>query len=104
MFSQEKRGAMHFQQISERFLTTGRPEGGTITAVEIIQREDGKWQTLVNVSWEPNKTFLVAQFTNYQIKLYTLALNAMRHAILKYDYDGAIIVRPKRGKLHKLHI
>lgn len=95
---------MQFEQISERFLTTGRPEGGAITAVEIVQRDDGKWQTFVNVSWHPGKTFIVAQFTNYQVKLYTLALNAMRHVILKYHYEGAIIVRPKPGKLHKLHI
>lgn len=91
---------MQFEQISERFLTTSRPEGGQITAIEIIQRDDGDWYTLINVSWHPGKTFIVAKFTDYEIKLYTLAMNAMRHAIRKYDYEGAIIVRPKPGKLH----
>lgn len=84
-----------FEQISERFLTTQRPDGGAITAVEIIQGDDGKWHMLVNVSWIPRTTHIVAQFTNYQVKFYKKLSNAQRHIIGSYGYVGPIIVRPK---------
>lgn len=95
---------MIFEHILGQDLTSNRPEGGHITAIEIIQREDSKWYIRINVSWHPDKTFIVAKYNDYEIKLYRLAMNAMRHAINEYGYEGAMIVRPKPGKLHKLHI
>jgi hypothetical protein len=90
---------MEYSIISESELTTKRPEGGAIKRVEIIQRLDTKWHLLVEVSWHPGQTFMVAKFTNREVKLYNLALNATRHAISKYDYVGPIILYPRKGML-----
>ena len=95
---------MEHSFISESELTSKRPEGGMVTGVEIIQRDDAKWHLLVNVSWRPEARFIVGKFTTRELKLYTLAFNAVRHVIAKYGYDGPIILKPKKGMLPDRYI
>jgi hypothetical protein len=95
---------MEYPYISERELTSQRPAGGFVTAAEIVQRDDGRWHLLVNVSWRAGSTYIVTKFTDYDIKFYTLAFGALRHIIGKYGYVGPIILRPQAGMLPARYI
>jgi hypothetical protein len=87
--------------ILERDLRTKRPEGGVINAVEVVQRDDGKWQVNVDVSWKNPGMRTACLFNIYEIKIYALAATALRHVVTKYDYFGDIIVKPKQGMIAK---
>jgi uncharacterized Fe-S cluster-containing radical SAM superfamily protein len=90
---------MEYPLIYEYELTTRRPIGGKVEAAELIQREDGKWQIHVRVSWKPATFYSVTKFSILEIKLYSLATTALRHIVEKYKFYGPIIVQAKEGKL-----
>jgi hypothetical protein len=92
---------MEYPLIYEYELTTRRPEGGKVEAVELIQRDDGKWQINVRVSWKPATFYSVTKFTYLEIRCYSLATTALRHIVDKYKFFGPIIVQAKEGKLAK---
>jgi hypothetical protein len=92
---------MQLPVILERDLRSQRPEGGIIKAVEVVQRNDGKWQVNVDVSWKPPGMRTACLFNVYEIKLYALAATALRHVVTKYDYFGDIVVKPKQGLIGK---
>ena len=99
-----KRGSTEYSYISERELTSQRPEGRLVTAVEIVQREDDRWHMLVNVTWRPRLQYIKTKFTDYDIKFYTLAFGALRHVICKCGYVGPIILHPQPGMLPDRYI
>ena len=86
---------MKYPSIFERELTTMRPQDGIIDAVEIIQRDDRKWQINVNVSWRPDMTHTVFRYNVRRIKLYVSVNSAIEHVTGKYGYRGKIVVHPK---------
>jgi uncharacterized Fe-S cluster-containing radical SAM superfamily protein len=92
---------MEYPLIHEYELTTRRPEGGKVEAAELIQRDDGKWQIHVRVSWKGLGFHSVAKFTFLEIKRYSLATTALRHIVDKYKFYGPIIVHAKEGRLAK---
>jgi hypothetical protein len=92
---------MYLPVILERDLRTKRPEGGVINAVEVVQRDDGKWQVNVDVSWKNPGMRTTCLFNIPEIKLYALAATALRHVVTKYDYCGDIVVKPKPGMIGK---
>jgi hypothetical protein len=92
---------MEYSSIFERELTTMRPAGGRIEAVEVWQREDGQWQINIFVSWKPNIKFTVCLFNLREVKLYAQAATALRHVVAKYDYFGMIALYPREGMLAK---
>jgi hypothetical protein len=92
---------MDYPLIYEYELTTRRPAGGQVQAVELLQRDDGKWQINVCVSWKPLVTYCVAKFSILEIKYYSLATTALRHVIEKYHFYDPIIIRAKAGRLPK---
>jgi hypothetical protein len=92
---------MEYSSIFERELTTMRPVGGRVEAVEVWQRADGQWQINVFVSWKPNIKFTVHLFNLREVKLYAQAATALRHVVTKYDYFRMIAVYPREGMLAK---
>jgi hypothetical protein len=92
---------MEYTSIFERQLTTMRPTGGRVEAVEVWQRDDGQWQINVFVSWKPNIKFTVCLFNLREVKLYAQAATALRHVVAKYQYYGMIAVYPREGMLAK---
>lgn len=92
---------MEYPLIQEHELTTLRPTGGKVEAVELIQRKDGKWQINVRVSWRAPGFYSVAKFSILEMKLYSFAATALRHIVDKYQFYGPIIVIAKEGKLAK---
>jgi hypothetical protein len=92
---------MEYSSIFERELTTMRPTGGRVDAVEVWQREDGQWQINIFVSWKPNIKFTVCLFNLREVKLYAQAATALRHVVAKYDYFGMIALYPREGMLAK---
>ncbi|MEK6638426.1 MAG: hypothetical protein AABY88_10120 [Pseudomonadota bacterium] len=92
---------MEYPLIYEYELTTRRPEGGQVEAAELRQRDDGKWQINVRVSWKDSSFYSVTKFTFLEIRLYSLATTALRHIVDKYRFHGPIIVHAKEGKLAK---
>jgi hypothetical protein len=95
---------MEYSYISERELTSQRPEGGLVTAAEIVQNDDAKWYLVVSVSWRSGPKYVVTKFTDCDIKYYILAFGALRHVIGKYGYVGPIILHPQPGMLPDRYI
>lgn len=92
---------MEYPLIYEYELTTRRPAGGKVEAVQLTQRSDGKWQINVRVSWRGNGFHSVTKFSILEIKLYALATTALRHIVAKYKFYGPITVQAREGKLAK---
>ena len=49
-------------------------------------------------------SFVVTKFSQYDLKVYSMAATAMHHIVKDYRYHDPIIVRPKEGMLHILYI
>lgn len=82
--------------ILERDLTTKRPRGGRVDAVDFIERGDGKWYINVNISWRRDTAYTVAKHGRWEVKLFTMSKTSIDHIIQKYDYEGKITLYPKR--------
>jgi hypothetical protein len=95
---------MKYPSIFERELTTMRPEGGMITALEIIQRDDAKWQINVNLSWKTDSRYTVYRYNVRRVKLYARLSAAIQHVLMKYQYDGVISVRANLDVVTKSQI
>ena len=79
----------------ERDLTTRRPHGGRIDAVDFIERSDGKWYINVSISWRRGTPYTAAKHGRSEIKLFTMSKTSIDHIIQKYDYEGKITLYPK---------
>ena len=87
--------------ILESELTTFRPIGGQIDAIDVIQRGDSKWYITVYVSWMPREPFMICQYNERRVKLYSCAASALRHIVHKYRYCGKITVQPREGMTYR---
>lgn len=86
---------MELELILERELTSLRPLAGTVTDVQVHQREDdGKWYINVRVSWRGTTAFHVGLYDKKKIRLYSKASSAIRHIVTTYDYHAMIGVHP----------
>ena len=86
---------MELELILERELTSQRPLAGTVTDVQVHQREDdGKWYINVRVSWRGTAAYHVGLYDKKKIRLYSKASSALRHIVTAYDYRGMIGVHP----------
>lgn len=92
---------MQYGGILERELTSGRPPGGKIDFIEVVQRDDSEWQINIRVSWKPNVTYCVQKFDIREIRLYKSVGTALWHIVSAYDYFGVIPVRPFPGMKNK---
>jgi hypothetical protein len=88
---------MEHQLIMGRELTTLRPPSGEITAVTIVQRENGMWNLDINVSWKPNITYSVALYDTRRLLEYKLLVSALRHVYVKLDYQGTVSLHRLKG-------
>ena len=88
---------MELELILERELTTLRPHGGSITDVQVHQRDVGKWHINVRVSWRGTTLFHVGLYDKKRIRLYKKATSAIRHIVICYGYEGTIAVHPYPG-------
>lgn len=88
---------MELELILERELTSLRPLGGTITDVHVHQHDTGKWLINVRVSWRGTSLYHVGLYDKKRIRLYKKVTSAIRHIILRYDYDGVIHLHPYPG-------
>jgi hypothetical protein len=89
---------MDHPTILERELTTFRPPAGEIESAKIIQREDGKWILRLGIGWRGGLEFDICLYDKRIIKTYSSIVSAVRHVCETYDYDGRIILFPKRGQ------
>ena len=71
-----------FDPILERELTTRRPAGGMIQAVEIAQLPSSEWIINVKVSWHGDKWLNVCLFEQPTLKTYKRLSSAVRHVVL----------------------
>lgn len=86
---------MELELILERELTSMRPVAGTITDVQIHQRDaDGKWYINVRVSWRGLTPFHVALYDKRRIRLYSRVSSAIRHVVNAYRFTALIGVNP----------
>nr|WP_087575564.1 MULTISPECIES: hypothetical protein [unclassified Sphingomonas]AJW29611.1 hypothetical protein pJE1_189 [Sphingomonas sp. JE1] len=86
---------MELELILERELTSHRPVAGTITDVQVHQREDdGKWYINVRVSWRGSTAYHVALYDKKRIRLYSKVSSAIRHIVNAYGYSALIGINP----------
>lgn len=86
---------MELELILERELTSHRPVAGTITDIQVHQREDdGKWYINVRVSWRGSTAHHVALYDKKRIRLYSKVSSAIRHIVSAYGYSALICVNP----------
>jgi hypothetical protein len=86
---------MELELILERELTSQRPVAGTITDVQVHQREDdGKWYINVRVSWRGSIPYHVGLYDKKRIRLYSKVSSAIRHIVTAYGYTSVIGVNP----------
>src|SRR3546814_16366932 len=76
-----------YDPILERELTTRRPAGGMIQAVEIAQLPSSEWIINVKVSWRGDKWLNVCLFEQPTLKTYKRLSSAVRHVVLDYGYE-----------------
>lgn len=89
------RGKMELELILERELTSHRPVAGTITDVQLHQRDDdGKWYINVRVSWRGSTPYHVALYDKKRLRLYSKVSSAIRHVVTAYRYSLMIGVNP----------
>ena len=89
---------MDYPTILERELTTFRPPAGEIESAKIIQREDGKWILRLGIGWRGGLEFDICLYDKRIIKTYSSIVSAVRHVCETYDYEGRIILFPKKGQ------
>ena len=86
---------MELELILERELTSHRPVAGTITDVQVHQREDdGKWYINVRVSWRGSAAYHVALYDKKRIRVYSKVSSAIRHIVNVYDHHSMIGIHP----------
>ena len=92
-----------YDPILERELTTRRPAGGMIQAVEIAQLPSSDWIINVKVSWRGDKWLNVCLFEQPTLKTYKRLSSAVRHVVLDYGYeDDHIRLVPDKQCSNKL--
>src|SRR3546814_6762263 len=69
-----------YDPILERELTTRRPAGGMIQAVEIAQLPSSEWIINVKVSWRGDKWLNVCLFEQPTLKTYKRLSSAVRRS------------------------
>src|SRR3546814_8224106 len=74
-----------YDPILERELTTRRPAGGMIQAVEIAQLSSSEWIINVKVSWHGDKWLNVCLFEQPTLKTYKRLSSAVRHVVLRSE-------------------
>ena len=84
-----------YDPIIERELTTRRPAGGMIQAVEIAQLPSSEWIINVKVSWRGDKWLNVCLFEQPTLKTYKRLSSAVRHVVLDYGYEDIRLVPDK---------
>lgn len=84
--------------ILERELTTFRPPAGEIESVKIYQQEDGKWFLRLGIGWKSGIECDVCLYDKPRVKTYSSIVSAVRHVCEVYDYDGRIILFPRKGQ------
>lgn len=87
---------MHYPAIFEREMTSARPAEGCVETAEVVQRDDGKWQINVAVSWRRGVIFTVNKYDIRDIRLYSKCATALAHIATTYDYWGPITVKPHK--------
>ncbi len=92
---------MIYPLLLERELTTQRPEGGVIEMIEVVQREDRKWQINIRVSWKSDEIMTVGFHSTKRIKVYSYAYSALRHIVADYRYLGRISVLARSSEVPK---
>lgn len=96
-------GFVQYPAIFEREMTSARPPDGQVEFAEVIQRDDGKWQINVRLSWRPGIMFTINKYDIRDIRLYSKCATALAHIATTYGYWGEIIVRPNREVGTKSH-
>ena len=92
-----------YDPILERELTTRRPAGGMIQAVEIAQLPSSEWNITVQVSSRGDKWLNVCLFEQPTLKTYKRLSSAVRHVVLDYGYeDDHIRLVPDKQCSNKL--
>src|SRR3546814_3299779 len=92
-----------YDPILERELTTRRPAGGMIQAVEIAQLPSSEWIINVKVSWHGDKWLNVCLFEQPTLTTYKRLSSAVRHVVLDYGYeDDHIRLFPDKQCSNKL--
>lgn len=80
---------VQYDIIRDRVLTSGRPTGGRIVSIRLIEGEDEEYSIMVRVSWRKGE-YLLARRESNDTKTYKNLSAIVRRCRSVYQYDGPI--------------
>ena len=83
--------AVGYDIIRDRVLTSGRPAGGRIVSIRLLEGLDEEYRVVVRVSWRQGE-YLLAQRENNSTKTYKNLVAIVRRCRTIYKYDGPILI------------